>query len=198
MKTIKLLLVSLLAMLGLAAEAQQVVVYKKDKTVETFKPEEADSVVYAVTTAQAKKVQVMKNGKVVKESAASDVDSVVVKPCVEHYWYFGNGDLIGTWDDDNIQFTNIDTNAILAKGGVKSATCPWKTGDYWKSNGSLNCTLLFPYEYKGKIKTFANESRTAPVGINAFSNYIIDGVTYIASYMFGSPYDVTYLEINIK
>ncbi|MCQ2293515.1 MAG: hypothetical protein MJZ54_05730 [Bacteroidaceae bacterium] len=196
MKTIKLLLVSLLAMLGLAAEAQQVVVYKKDKTVETFKPEEADSVVYAVTTAQAKKVQVMKNGKVVKESAASDVDSVVVKQ--EYYWYIGDGDLIGTWDDDNIQFTNIDTNAILANGGVKSAICPWKTGDSWRANGSLNCTLLFPYEYKSKIKTFANESRTAPVGINAFSNYIIDGVTYIASYANISPSTVIYLEVNIQ
>lgn len=46
MKTIKLLLVSLFMMLGLAAQAQQVVITKTDGTVEVFQPNEVDSVIY--------------------------------------------------------------------------------------------------------------------------------------------------------
>lgn len=46
MKTIKFLLVSLFMMLGLAAQAQQVVINKTDGTVDVFQLNEVDSVVY--------------------------------------------------------------------------------------------------------------------------------------------------------
>lgn len=49
MKTIKFLLVSLFMMLGLAAQAQQVVITKTDGTVDVFKPNEVDSIVYNPT-----------------------------------------------------------------------------------------------------------------------------------------------------
>lgn len=47
MKTIKFFLVSLFMILGLAAQAQQVVITKTDGTTETFQASEVDSVVYA-------------------------------------------------------------------------------------------------------------------------------------------------------
>lgn len=50
MKTIKFFLVSLFMILGLAAQAQQVVIYKTDGTTETFQASEVDSVVYATKT----------------------------------------------------------------------------------------------------------------------------------------------------
>lgn len=177
MKTIKLLLVSLLAMLGLAAEAQQVVVYKKDKTVETFKPEEADSVVYAVTTAQAKKVQVMKNGKVVKESAASDVDSVVVKPV--YYYFFGSADTVGEYDHDWFEF---DENTIDKTKLTKSSSIPWTSGTNYTVDSSADDTycIICPVEDKPKITLWLDAAFTLPVSFP--KKYItIDGKQYIGS-----------------
>lgn len=48
MKTIKFFLVSLFMMLGLVAQAQQVVINKTDGTVEVFQTNECDSIVYDV------------------------------------------------------------------------------------------------------------------------------------------------------
>ncbi len=50
MKAIKFLLVSLMVMLGTAAFAQDVVIHKTDGTVDVFKPNEVDSVVYEPIT----------------------------------------------------------------------------------------------------------------------------------------------------
>lgn len=46
MKTIKFLLASLFVMIGMAAQAQKVVLYKDGKVIDTFEHHQVDEIVY--------------------------------------------------------------------------------------------------------------------------------------------------------
>lgn len=173
MKTIKFLLASLFVMIGMAAQAQKVVLYKDGKVIDTFEHHQVDEIVYnpdrkmsAISGAELAPTYelqsntdayaLIKNAGTVTPSTAKVEWGVVTKPDVEpESW---------TTDAKSIKATVWGTYYVWAK-----VTPQNDTDKYGASTRCLGSVSVKPFESIYGYYSFSLQSRPSVEGLQALT-----------------------------